>query len=248
MHKIDDVCNTKKLDEITITSDDLFAIGRICDQKNTITMVELLIHILKINPRLTTRLFFAGTIQKAELDKIRARINQLDARHLNLEERIVFLGSYIQSEVFSYAKQSNAIVPFCSFYETFGLVAAEALGNGVPVALYATNEMMKRLYADIYPSLWASGKIAITTDDWYKLVIKIKDDAHFRGHYIELAHNDIAMHTGNAHLEVYEHTVKMLARVTDDAMPTDSLSPPAQTHTAPSLHHRAPTRRNHRWQ
>ncbi len=117
----------------------LFA-GRLEDNKGPSVLIRAMAQVVREHPDLRSRVRLliaggslpgGGTIQPEE-EKVRSLVDQL-----GLADQVRFLGPLAQTDLaVHYAAAVTTVVP--SFYETFGLVALEAMACGCPVVASRT--------------------------------------------------------------------------------------------------------------
>lgn len=105
--------------------------GRFEENKGILTLLEAFKYFVKEEPE--GRLILAGGL-KEDIDLETSLPIDTDLRHAveGIEDRVTFLGSKSQPELASlFSKATAVVVP--SYYESFGMVAAEAQACGTPV-------------------------------------------------------------------------------------------------------------------
>lgn len=125
---------TQILDEFDIANSDLVVghIGRFCQQKNQLYLLEIFAYILEKEP--TAKLVLVGEGEQY-LAKVKAR-----AGKLNIANSIIFAGVRFDTHKF-YSAFDIFLLP--SLYEGMPMVAIEAKANGLPmiVSNNVTNEV-----------------------------------------------------------------------------------------------------------
>lgn len=138
-------------------------VGRMCEQKNHLYLLDIFYHYNKVNPKSKLLLIGTGELE----DRIKEKVTQL-----NIEKNVLMIGN--KDNVNDYYNAMDCFI-LPSKFEGLGIVAIEAQSSGL-LCLISDNIPIE---ADVVPELVTRLSIKQKPSNWIKNINRSKDRIKF---------------------------------------------------------------------